>query len=215
MHRKKKAAVIAGGVLAVLAAAIWHFTSAPAPRQLQITSVTQPRDCVLCGTGDALAYSGEDNLGIFSINTFEVTPIPVIKYDERGERQAGPFGYATAWGYESDGLTGFGCTDFDRGLYTGSLSLKKFGGVDTPRVAALYCQACIDGLLDGCTFPNELYGAGVIDLSTGEVRLLEETVTGFYLGSYYVQSIPYTYAERLHLSVLYCPPVQPRAEGDS
>ena len=58
---------------------------------------------------------------------------------------------------------------------------------------------------------NEPYGVGVIDFDTHEVRLLEEKITGFTFGDYFID-IDRKEKEKssdpmeLDLLIIYCPP---------
>ena len=97
-------------------------------------------------------------------------------------------------------------TDPGRKFFTELLDLHKFQGVRPDEIAGRYCQSCIDRMLQECADFDQTYGLGVLEYSSGEIRLLQKRVTGFTLGNYYVSVLSYQEEEQLHLLIFYCPP---------
>lgn len=193
--------------VAIIALLCWSFSiRTTADEPLHITSTIEQEDCMLCGANsDEMKMGmGEDNLGVFSITTYEIRPLTIIRYSH-GEKMDGPFGQLSSWSYNIDGLKLSGFIDSDHRFYIGSINPENFSGVDTEKMATLYCQTCIDKLLNACFSTKELYGVGLVSYATGEARFMEPNLRGFSLGNYYVQAIPERDSAKIHMSVFYCP----------
>ena len=72
----------------------------------------------------------------------------------------------------------------ERGFANVNVSLTKDVAIDKEAVESLLCSDCLSAITD--EYRNEPYGVGVIDFDTHEVRLLEEKITGFTFGDYYI-----------------------------
>lgn len=152
------------------------------------SSSTSPEDCYLCGSStESLisAYWGQNNIALISLNTFEIKPIEINRYDADGrliEEHAGVVAFGG--GISKDG--GFSAhllQDYDRGYATGTLEFLNDETLDADKAASFLCANCLNEIL-----PKDLsrcFGVGAINLDTKEMRLFEETLGGFGLGDFY------------------------------
>jgi len=178
--------------------------SAKNERNPEFISVISPEQCVLCAK---LNDTDENNLFLFDINTFSVEYVPILKYDPRGVRLDGPTATVTGWNIRTEGISGSGLIHSDRRLATGSVRFDKNYRIDSDLISMLYCQSCLDHMRDALYVPTEAYGIGIMNTNSKEVRLLEDSVTGFSMGDYYVQSVSRQDNE-MYLTLFYAPAVE-------
>ena len=148
------------------------------------------QDCYLCGGGiENLipSYWGQNNIALISLNTFDIKPIEINRYDritgQLIEEYAGTVslggGGSIDGGFSADLLL-----DYDRGYASGSINFYDDAVLDASKAAAFLCADCLNELLpqkiDRC------FGVGAIDLSTKEIRIFEESLGGFGLGDFYI-----------------------------
>lgn len=153
-------------------------------------SDTSSQDCYLCGGGiENLipSYWGQNNIALISLNTFDIKPIEINRYDRLTrhliEEYAGTVslggGGSIDGGFSADLLL-----DYDRGYASGSINFYDDAVLDASKAAAFLCADCLNELLpqkiDRC------FGVGAIDLSTKEIRIFEESLGGFGLGDFYI-----------------------------
>lgn len=153
----------------------------------QVISTVSVNDCFLCGSGaDEPSYWGQNNVGIISLNTFEVMPIAINRYDDDGVLIEKNTGGMTSHGISNSegGFCARVFEDPDRGRASVSIELHEDEVLDVEKTASYLCQTCLDTVL------AEIYkscsGVGVINLATKEIRAFEECFTGFSLGDYYI-----------------------------
>lgn len=169
-------------------------------------------ECLLCGDGKGTLlplYQGQKNLGIINLNTFDLAPITVNKYDDSGilieKPDNGSSTHITNTG--KDGFSLMVTADIDRGYASGTLSFIN-ETLDREILADHLCLGCLNDITEGCYFDSPL-STGVIDFSTGEVRLFEENILAFTLGDYYVSCKSRDDEEEnkkeIDLLVFYCP----------
>lgn len=190
-------------LLGGLAAVCWFsfYNTVKTDQGPKFISSISPEHCVLCAKLDSM---DENNLFLFDINTFSVSPIPILRYDPRGVKLDGPFSTVTAWSIHTDGITGSGLIHSDRQFASGPIKFDGYRGIDSDSISALYCQPCLDHMQKTVYAPSDLYGIGIMNTTSKEVRLLESSITGFSLGDYYVQSIPYSDND-IYLTLIYAP----------
>lgn len=162
-------------------------------------------DCFLCSGLKGSPFScawGQDNLAFLSLNTAEVLPLEINRYDG-GERIEESAGYLHSTGQVSE-AGGFDASFFtvpDRGHANGRITLHGDAALDLDRAAAHFCAGCVNRMLDACL--GEPRAVGVLHLQTGEVRLLDDRTTGFQLGDFYVANDEADGA--LDVLAFYCP----------
>lgn len=171
-------------------------------------------ECALCnqqGTPMLSAYSGQKNLGIICINTCDIFLVEINRYDDHGnliEEPSETFSIIRN-GCRDKGMTTQVTSNPERGFANVNVSLTKDVAIDKEAVENLLCSDCLFAIIG--EYWNEPYGVGVIDFDTLEVRLLEEKITGFTFGDYYID-IDHKEKEKssdpteLDLLIIYCPP---------
>lgn len=81
------------------------------------------------------------------------------------------------------------CTDVspnpDRGYANVDISFEQKEILDMEKVKKNLCTACFNTIID-ISWSDNPYSIGIIDFDTLEVRLLEECVTSFLFGDFYI-----------------------------
>lgn len=182
-------------------------------RETVYSSSTSTEDCYLCGEGIenlASSYWGQENVAFISLNTFEIIPLEIIRYNEIDENLI----------EEHDGITSFhGSSSVDGGFSVkmmmnygrrfagGALEFHNDEILDIDKAASFLCADCLNGIIRETNGPYS--GIGVIDLKTKAIRVLEKRLGGFGLGDYYIfcelQEQEKDYPLWMELLILYCP----------
>jgi len=170
-------------------------------------------DCFLCGNGgNHVTCWGENNIGIISLNTFEVMPIEINRYSSNGELIEENTGCTTMWMFQSKagGFRASVMVDVDRGLADVSISLYGDETLDVETVASFLCERCLNELMDSI-YKNG-FGVGIINFETKKICVFEENVTGFGSGDFYIHydlKEPGAKEDTRELSlVIFCCPVR-------
>ena len=189
----KRIAAIALVVLAlcILGYGVFRNASAgTASEKIVYRSEVSAEDCCSCGNGiieDMIPfYWGQNNIALISLNTFEIKPIEINRYDIDGKMIEEAIGAVSLGGGASkDG--GFSATvllDYDRGYATGSMEFHDDKTLDIDKAVTFLCAECLNEIL-----PQDIeqcFGVGVISLATKEIHIFEQCVTGFGLGDFYI-----------------------------
>lgn len=190
--RKNKLFILVLLIPAILASCARQDADASAEYaqdRFDITSSTMQKDCWLCSDRadtELASYWGQNNVGIVSLNTFEVMPVVINRYDVDGILLEEQTGVLTSRHHVSQdgGLLSHSMEDVDRGYAHGSVYLNGDKALDAEKTAAFLCQSCLDGLLE--EIYKDEYGVGVINFETRELRAFEKNTTGFGLGDFYI-----------------------------
>lgn len=175
-------------------------------------SDTSSQDCYLCGGGiEDLApfYWGQNNLALVSLNTFDIKPIEINRYNRiTGQLIEEYAGTVSLGGGESkDG--GFSASlllDYDRGYAVGSVDFYDDMILDADNAASFLCADCLNEIL-----PQDLeqcFGVRVLHLATKEIRVLDEHTSGFTFGDFYVDcnlENSEFHSQWLDIIIFYCP----------
>lgn len=167
-------------------------------------------DCRLCGSGTDSGLPspwGQDNIALISLNTFEIVPAGINRYD--GGQPVEEFaGYSSIEsGVSKNG--GFSATlicDCDRGYATGFVDFHDDAVLDTGEASNFLCENCLNKLLP--LYPDRCFGVGAIDLATKEVRIFAEDLGGFTLGDFYIDCDLQDRENaqgRMDILIFYCP----------
>lgn len=171
-------------------------------------------ECALCNQQEnsiPSTYAGQKNLGIICINTCDISPVEINRYDDHGnliEEPSETFSIIRN-GCTDEGMTTQVTSNPERGFANVNVSLTKDVAIDKEAVESLLCSDCLSAIMS--EYWDEPYGVGVIDFETLEIRLLEEKITGFTFGDYYID-IDHKEKEKssdpteLDLLIIYCPP---------
>ncbi len=168
-------------------------------------------DCYLCGgrLENMLRSWGENNIALFSLNTFEVKPIEINRYDKSdGHLIEEPSGVMSlgGGGSQNGGFSVNIMLDYDRGYAVGSIEFFNDETLDIEAAATFLCADCLNGLLPGNA--DQCVGVGAVNLATGEVHVLEKAVSGFTLGDFYIgcnlegQDLD---SDQTDILIFYCP----------
>lgn len=182
-------------------------------KERYISDITS-EDCYLCGEPQQSLlpyYKGQTNLGIISMNTFQVVPISINRYDDYGrliKESAGSMSMT----YTSTGEGGFRAyvsPDTDRGYANVTIYFNDDQALDMEKAASFLCADCLNAIMNDC-WDDEYYGVGLINFSTNEIRLLEKNVLSFMEDDFYVSCDLKEHGEEddsleVRLLVFHCP----------
>ena len=211
----KRIAAIALVVLAlcILGYGVFRNASAgTASEKIVYRSEVSAEDCCSCGNGiieDMIPfYWGQNNIALISLNTFEIKPIEINRYDIDGKMIEEAIG-AVSFGGGASKDGGFSATvllDYDRGYATGSMEFHDDKTLDIDKAVTFLCAECLNEIL-----PQDIeqcFGVGVISLATKEIHIFEQCVTGFGLGDFYIDcdlKEPSRGSCQMSLFIVYCP----------
>lgn len=181
--------------------------------ETEYISKTQLVDCKLCGGGEETLmslYEGQDNLGIISLNTFQVAVITINKYDNNGKLiEEADSGLGTnIVNTGDDGFMSMVSANTNRGYASADISMNNDKNLDMEKVSTNLCTDCLNRVMEDDW--REPYGIGIINFKTGEIRLFDESMRGFMLGDFYVLCEPRTEGDEeeiseINLNIFYCP----------
>ena len=176
----------------------------------EVISAVPSQNCWLCGDGsEDLAYWGQDNIGIVSLNTFEVFPIIINRYDDAGKLIMQNTNRTENEMFQNRGFYAWKLEYPDRGYASARVAFYQDEVLDAAKTASFLCKDCLETLL------SEIHkggvGLGIIHFQAKEIRALETTVSGFMLGEYYIHCVwkgrnRRTNQLEAELVTVYCPP---------
>lgn len=175
-------------------------------------SDTSAEECYLCGGGIETivpSYWGQDNVALISLNTFEIKPLEINRYDRLDghliTEAAGAVSFAGG-GSQDGGFSANLMLEYDRGYATGTMDFLDDKVLDIDKVSSFLCADCMNQILprriDRC------FGVGVINLDTKEIHLFEENLIGFGVGDFHIEWYPQAQSadsSSVHLTIFYCP----------
>ena len=133
------------------------------------SSDTSAEDCYLCGdsTESPLSpYWGQNNIALFSLNTFEIKPFEINRYDRMDGRLIEEYAGIVSFevGNNDGGFSASLMQDSDRGYANGSVNFYSDEVLDINKAADFLCEDCLNEILpsriDGC------FGVGAVNLAT-------------------------------------------------
>lgn len=160
-------------------------------------------DCFVCGT-DA-GYFGQNNIGIVSLNSFAVMPVEINRYDHNGQLIEENTGAMQMGNFQNgeNGMTVSVMLEPDRGIAHVSISPNGDATLDLASAASHLCCDCLAELA------SQLYGSvngiGVVNFSTRRLYVLQESVTSFGAGDYYVHCDYEALGGEIKILVIYSP----------
>jgi len=154
------------------------------------------------------SYYGQNNVALISLNTCEIKPIEINRYDRAGQLIEEYAGFASFVGGGSidGGFSAILLADYDRGYASGCVEFFNDETLDADKAASFLCTDCLNEIL-----PEDIsrcFGVGVIKLDTQEICLLEKNGGGFGLGDLHID---YNMMEakgnasQMDLLIFYCP----------
>lgn len=181
--------------------------------EITYTSNTSVEDCYLCGNGIenlVPSYWGQKNVAFISLNTFEIAPLEINRYNRLDGSLIKEYAGITSFqggGGTDNGFSVRLLVNYDRGFAGGALEFYDDETLDIDKAASFLCSDCLNSIITG-TY-GQYYGVGVIDLETKRIQVLEKRVAGFGLGDYYIfcnlQERERDDPLRMELLVLNCP----------
>ena len=182
-------------------------------QEVVYSSDTPAKDCYLCaGSIENLIpeYWGQNNVALISLNTFEIKPIEINRYDRLSRQMIEEYAGTVSFGGGGSIDGGFSANlllEYDRGYATGSLDFFNDETLDVDKAASFLCADCLNEIL-----PNDIsrcFGVGVINLDTKEIRLFENSLGGFGLGDFYIDYALIEQeaddSQRMNLLIFHCP----------
>ncbi len=160
-------------------------------------------DCVLCKGAGMWAW-GQNNVGLISLNTFDMVPIEINRYDSGGgliEENTGTFQIRHIQGGE-EGFSASVIEEPDFGYATLTVTLGEDGAMDRGKAAAFLCENCLE---DIAPEGEETLGLGVIDFATGKVEAFDRKIRGFGAGDFRIYCDWPEEGEKVELLIFYAP----------
>lgn len=159
-----------------------------------------PEECFLCtGTWE------RNNVGIISLNTFEIAEVEINRYDAQGkliEERTGILSFRPHQ-FGEDGLYVLMAMDVDFGHASLTIEPGSDQWADRHKAAKFLCADCMENILpEG---GKRKLGFGIIDLATGEIKLFERQMIGFGVGDFYVHCDWEEQGPNLRALIFYCP----------
>ena len=181
-------------------------------------SDTSSADCYLCGgyIENLIPYSwGQDNIALFSLNTFDIKPIEINRYDritgQMIEEYAGTVSFGGS-GSKDGGFSVILLRDYDQGYATGSLDFYDDATLDINKAAEFLCADCLNQILPAQ--PEQCFGVGAIHLDSKEVQIFEKQLGGFGLGDFYIDcNLTDQSSGQMSVLIFYCP-IRYQSESD-
>ena len=188
-----------------------NSSDAAVSAKLAYSSDTSPEDCYLCGGGiESLipSYWGQHNIALISLNTFEIKPLEINRYNRDGQRleeYAGTVSFGGG-GSKDGGFSASLMQDYDRGYAAGSVDFYNDKVLDVSKAAGFLCEDCLNEILPSQS--DRCFGVGAVNLATKEVRIFEEHLSGFALGDFYIDCDLQNQdgdTHRMDILIFYCP----------
>lgn len=173
------------------------------------TSSTSSEDCFLCNAEKQKTHWLKHNIGIISLNTFEVIPIEIIRDEFNGSSNDMESVFITQLSKTtSDGFQASRTIFPDRAYAHSSVYLYSDETWDIENTASFLCQDCLNQLTENVS--GYEFGVGILDLNAAKIHVFERQVTGFCSGDFYVhwditEKSKYVDTTKLELLVFYCP----------
>lgn len=167
-------------------------------------------DCYVCGQNpDSPIYqaAGEENIGLVNLNSFESTKIDINRYKD-GERLMKNIRFSTTMGWGSSQEKGYQFQynmNCNRGYMDGKISLTEKNVLDVDKLAEYLCSDCLSETINSFTYDQEHWNLALVNYQTRELRPLEKSLLGFFMGDY---KIGLNYDEpdnEIHIYAFYCP----------
>lgn len=187
--------------------------SPPWDSETEYFSDTSAEDCYLCGGGIenlVSSYWGQKNLAFVSLNTFEIVPLEINRYDKIDGHLIEEYVGTTYFGGGSGADGGFSTRlliNCDRGIAGGALDFYNDETLDMDKAASFLCADCLEKIIKSADGP--CFGVGMIDLETKNFHILGKRLGGFPLGDYYtfceLQEQKNNHPLQMELLIIYCP----------
>lgn len=143
-------------------------------------------DCFLCGDHsltDHSPYWGQDNVGLVHLNTFDVLPLRINRYDDSGDLMQKEFSIMESSGLFRDDTYANSMVHPDRGYASIEITKVKYE-IDRTSVQTHLCEECIQAL--NCVYwsdeaPPEF---AIVNFKDHTLRPLDQSLTWFFSGNF-------------------------------
>ncbi len=164
-------------------------------------------ECFLCGNPTKLDHSdlsGQNNVGIISLNTFELLPIEINRYDH-GQLIEENTGVIRIHSFQpnDDSCSAYSMLDADRGIANVTISPNGNLDLDLINVASYLCADCLKDF--AAQLRGDAYSIGVFHFSTNELYALQQNIAGFGVGDYHTHVDNDLPEGDIHLLITYSP----------
>lgn len=163
-------------------------------------------ECFVCGgskDSPARRFWGQDNVGILNLNTFQVLPLEINRYED-GELIKEAAGFTQYDGIRCAESSANTCTNPDRGY--GHVQIQgQRKSIDPAAIQSHLCQTCLDEI-NGMYFwecPPEEYA--IVNFSDRTIRPLLRPIT-FFVSEHYAVNCLFQANGNIDLLIFYCPP---------
>lgn len=162
--------------------------------------------CFLCGISEDYLHTqffGQNNVGIISLNSFELLPVEINRYDDAGrliEENTGAM-QMRLFKSKSDGFSATLWLEPDRGIANLSMTPGADRQPDLRQTASHLCKDCFQSL--ALELDKAAWGVGILNLQDRSIHPLRGSVTGFGSGDYYIHC---DYGEQPHMLIVLTPP---------
>lgn len=159
--------------------------------------------CFLCAAQSE--SFGQNNVGVISLNSFAVMSIEINRYDRSGqliEENTGTMQMRTFQNGE-DGITATAMLDPDRGIAHITILPQEDATLDLTSATAYLCSECLAELAS--TLHGNVCGIGIINFNSRHLYALQENISGFGAGDYYVHCDFDTRGGKTNILITYNP----------
>lgn len=198
------------GALAMLLMIVARISAAQnqAPKEYEhidyVSTITQ-EECFVCGTNNGYSYWGEDNVGIVSLNTFELLYLEINRYDDHGNLIEEPAGYMSSNGLVDKETETYvhAYSHPDRAYADVQLTGVKYA-IDGDSVQNHLCQTCLDSI-NSLWFTNQPPAEfAIVSFEERTIQPLFNNRPWFSAGNYGIDC-EYKDDGAIDLLVHYCP----------
>lgn len=170
-------------------------------------------DCYLCGgKKDALYWEclGQNNVGIVSLNSFQLIPVEINRYDAAGKLIEENVGYTKTSniGSKDEGFSAYLTISPDRGTSNAEIIFYSDKELNLENTARHLCENHFHD------FVSDLYGSpygiGIINFEKAKIFPLNDNIISRQTGDYYIHCDPRKYgedgkAEEMAVYIIYTP----------
>ncbi|MCI8477846.1 MAG: hypothetical protein HFE97_05785 [Oscillospiraceae bacterium] len=181
--------------------------------EIEYSSDKSVEDCYLCGGGiENLipSYWGQNNVALISLNSFEIKPVEINRYNRLDGRLIEEYAGVVSFGNGGGIAGGFSVSlmlNYDRGYATGFVDFHNDETLNIERTSSFLCTNCLNKILPQKI--SQCFGVGVINFETKEIPLFEKNLAGFGLGDFYIdcnlKERRTNDSHQMDLLIFYCP----------
>lgn len=157
---------------------------------MEHSSDLSAEDCYLCRGGiESLipSYWGQKNVALISLNTFEIAPIEINRYDEIDGHLIEEYTDTISLEYgdgTNGGFSGKMLLDYNHGFATSTMYMSDDETLDIDKASSFLCTDCLRKFqipeLGSC------FGVAAIDLETKKIRPFYKNLGGFAIGDFFI-----------------------------